>query len=26
VAREAMRLCGHKLPFGTKFVTRRKVL
>jgi len=26
VAREAMRLCGHKLPFGTKFVTRREVL
>ncbi len=26
VAREAMRLCSHKLPFGTKFVTRREVL
>ena len=26
VAREAMRLCGHKLPFSTKFVLRREVL
>jgi large subunit ribosomal protein L16 len=26
VAREAMRLCSHKLPFSTKFVTRREVL
>jgi large subunit ribosomal protein L16 len=26
VAREAFRLCGHKLPFGTKFLTRREVL
>jgi len=26
VAREAMRLCSHKLPFATKFVTRREVL
>jgi large subunit ribosomal protein L16 len=26
VAREAMRLCSHKLPFGTKFVARREVL
>ncbi len=26
VAREAMRLAGHKLPFGTRFVKRREVL
>jgi large subunit ribosomal protein L16 len=26
VAKEAFRLAGHKLPFGTKFVTRREVL
>ena len=26
VAREAMRLCSHKLPFSTKFVMRREVL
>ena len=26
VAREAMRLCGHKLPCATRFVTRREVL
>jgi large subunit ribosomal protein L16 len=26
VAREAMRLCGHKLPVSTKFVTRQEVL
>jgi large subunit ribosomal protein L16 len=26
VAREAMRLCGHKLPMSTKFVTRQEVL
>jgi len=26
VAREAMRLCGHKLPFSTRFLTRREVL
>ena len=25
-AREAFRLCGHKLPFPTKFLTRREVL
>jgi large subunit ribosomal protein L16 len=25
-AREAFRLCGHKLPIGTQFVTRREVL
>jgi large subunit ribosomal protein L16 len=26
VAREAMRLCSHKLPFSTKFVMRQEVL
>jgi large subunit ribosomal protein L16 len=26
MAREAMRLAGHKLPFGTRFVKRREVL
>ena len=26
VAREAFRLCGHKLPVPTKFLTRREVL
>ena len=26
VAREAFRLCGHKLPISTKFLTRREVL
>ena len=26
VAREAFRRCGHKLPFGTKFVGREEVL
>ena len=26
LAREAFRLAGHKLPFPTKFVTRREVL
>lgn len=26
VAREAFRLCGHKLPMPTKFVTREEVL
>ena len=26
VAKEAFRLAGNKLPFGTKFVTRREVL
>jgi large subunit ribosomal protein L16 len=26
VAREAFRLCGHKLPVSTKFLTRREVL
>ncbi|HAS07867.1 MAG TPA: 50S ribosomal protein L16, partial [Actinobacteria bacterium] len=26
VAREAFRLCGHKLPIQTKFLSRREVL
>ena len=26
VAREAFRLCGHKLPISTQFLTRREVL
>jgi large subunit ribosomal protein L16 len=26
VAREAFRLAGHKLPFGTRFIGRREVL
>jgi large subunit ribosomal protein L16 len=26
MAREAFRLCGHKLPLGTRFVLRREVL
>jgi large subunit ribosomal protein L16 len=26
VAREALRLCGHKLPMATKFVARSEVL
>ncbi|RME20138.1 MAG: 50S ribosomal protein L16 [Deltaproteobacteria bacterium] len=26
VAKEAFRLCGHKLPIATKFVTRNEVL
>jgi large subunit ribosomal protein L16 len=26
VAREAFRLCGHKLPVSTRFLTRREVL
>jgi len=26
MAAEAMRLAGHKIPFGTKFITRREVL
>jgi len=26
VAKEAMRLAAHKLPFGTKFITRRESL
>jgi large subunit ribosomal protein L16 len=26
MAREAFRLCGHKLPLATRFVLRREVL
>ena len=26
MAREAFRLAGHKMPFGTKFIKRREVL